>query len=182
MCRRAPYHNSCINVIDNKATDAAVREMVAHFADRTSFDDAVTALRQAGFETSDLSVLATHESLGIADKREGTWQDAMIAALGEWKMEVPLIASGAVLLAGGPAAAAVAGIIGATVGGIAVKEVIQEVTAQSHAEDFAKAVEAGNIVLWVRVADRSREATARDILVRTGGGDVHLTESNNRQH
>lgn len=166
---------------DSNEINATVREIVAHFANRTTFDAAVATLLESGFDRADLSVLATHDSLAVTEGQEGTLRDALIAVLGEWKVEVPLIASGAILLAGGPIAVAVAGIIGATVGGIAVKEVVEEVTAQSHSEEFIKAVEAGNIVLWVRIADAERGSTAQDILRRMGGSDVHLTDRNHQQ-
>ena len=52
------------------------------------------------------------------------------------------MASGAILLVGGTVSATIAGIIGAAVGGIAVKEVLDEVTSTPHTEDFARSLEA----------------------------------------
>ncbi|MDP7547632.1 MAG: hypothetical protein QGF20_10100, partial [Alphaproteobacteria bacterium] len=39
---------------------------------------------------------------------------------------------------------------GAAVGGIAVKEILDEVTSTPHTEDFARSLEAGSVILWVR--------------------------------
>ena len=44
-------------------------------------------------------------------------------------------------------AIAVAGMIGAAVGGVAFKELIDVVAAKPHTEAFARAVEAGSIIL-----------------------------------
>ena len=134
---------------------------------------AVAALSAAGFAHSDLSVLASHESIDAAGAPGSPWRDAAVAIFGEWKVEVPLVASGAILLAGGPAAATIAAVVGATVGGLAVKEVVDEVTDRPHTESFALAVEEGRIVLWVRAEDGTREAAARRILEDNGGTDVH---------
>ena len=43
-----------------------IREAVASFPDRQHFHRAVANLLAAGFDTSDLSVLATHDSLAVA--------------------------------------------------------------------------------------------------------------------
>ena len=160
--------------VNSNPRPAAAREVVAHFANRQSFDDAVAGLTAAGFAHSDLSVLASHQSIEAAGRAGTPWSDAMLAVLGEWKVEVPLVASGAVLLAGGPVAAIIAGAVAAAVGGLAVKEVVEEVTDQPHTEDFARAVAAGNVVLWARVETAAREAAAHDILERTGGADIHV--------
>lgn len=164
-------------VTETQMSSHTEREMVAHFADKSSFDAAVAALREHGFRDSDLSVLATHDSIDAAGESGGSWRDALWALLGEWKVEVPLVASGAIVLGGGPAAIAVAGVVGAAVGGLAVKEVVDEVTAQPHSEEFARAVEAGNVVLWVRTPDPESQEHARGILEGCGGKDIHINES-----
>ena len=153
--------------------DSPVREVVGVFSDRDQFEKAVRTLLDAGFERSDLSVLASHESLDAADPASKSWKDAITAMVGEMKYEIPLVASGAIFLAGGATAAVIAGLIGAAVGGIALKEVLEEVTAAPHTEDFARALETGSAVLWVRISHREKEPVATTILQESGASRVH---------
>jgi hypothetical protein len=149
-------------------------EVVGLFADREPFDQAVEALLASGFERSDLSVLASHESLEAAGRPGKPWREALLALVGEMKYEPPLVASGAILLAGGPLAASIAAVIGAAVGGIAIKDVLEEMTAQPHTEDFARSLAAGAVILWVRAADGVRRERARSILEAKGAANVHV--------
>lgn len=149
-------------------------EVVGVIDTREQFEAAVKALLAAGFERSELSVLASHDSIAAAGKPATSWRDALLAMVGELKYEGPLVASGAIFLAGGTVAATVAALIGAAVGGVAVRDVLQEVTAKPHTEEFARAVDAGSLILWVAVEDRSRLAEAMSILERTGATNVHV--------
>ena len=148
-------------------------EIVGVFADRDQFDHAVAALLAAGFERSDLSVLASHDSLEAAGRPGKPWRETMLALAGELKYEGPLVASGAIFLAGGPVAATIAAVIGAAVGSVALKDLLEEVTAQPHTEDFARSLEAGSVILWVRTPDPERRERAKSILESNGGGNVH---------
>ena len=148
-------------------------EVVGLFADRDGFEGAVAALLAAGFERADLSVLASHESLDAAGRPGRPWREAMLAVVGEIKYEGPLVASGAIFLAGGPLAASIAAVIGAAVGGVALKDVLEEVTSQPHTEDFARSLAAGSVILWVRAVDATQEQRAREVLAASGAGNVH---------
>ena len=53
---------------ETPASFPIVREAVASFPDRDPFHRAVSSLLGAGFETSDLSVLASHDSLATASE------------------------------------------------------------------------------------------------------------------
>lgn len=149
-------------------------EVVGLFADRESFERAVTALLEGGFDRPDLSVLASHESLDAAGRPAKPWDEALRALVGEIKYEGPLVASGAIFLAGGPLAASIAAVIGAAVGGIALKDVLEEMTATPHTEDFARSLAAGSVILWVRAADAACEHRAREILSGNGAANVHV--------
>ena len=151
-----------------------VREVVGLFAERAPFEAAITALIEAGFERSDLSLLSSHESLEAAGAPGKPWQDVLTALVGELKFEAPLVASGAIFLAGGPMAAAVAGLIGAATGVIAAKEVIEGVTSSPHTEDFARSLAAGSVILWVRAATPELEVVASTLLIQSGAGNVHI--------
>ena len=157
----------------NNPTDTPKREVVAVFADRQQFEAAISALLAAGFSRRDLSVLASHESIDAAGKPAKPWKDAITALVGEMKYEIPLVASGAIFLAGGSVAALIAGLIGATMGGMAVKEVLDEVTSAPHTEDFVRSLDAGSIILWVQIPHREKEIAAAAILEECGGVNVH---------
>jgi hypothetical protein len=152
-----------------------VREAVASFPDREHFRRAVSELRAAGFETSDLSVLASHDSLAAADAAIGAPREPVPAGLSdEIKYIAPLTVAGIVLLSGGPIAAIVAALVGAGLGGAALKELFDDYTAPRHSADFAAALAAGAALLWVRCEDPDRELTATRILDEAGGRHVHV--------
>jgi hypothetical protein len=150
------------------------REIVGVLSSREDFENAVAALIDAGLERSDLSVLSSHESLAVAGKPSKPWKEALTALVGEIKYEGPLVASGAILLAGGATAVAIAGIIGAAVGGVALKEVLEEVAAKPHTEDFARSLEAGSVILWVRVDNSETQSTAISVLKQNNAANVHV--------
>ncbi|MBT6093688.1 MAG: hypothetical protein HOH04_02325 [Rhodospirillaceae bacterium] len=149
------------------------REVVGVLKTRTAFESAVAALADAGIGSGRLSVLSSHESLAAAGDEGKPWRDVLTALVGEVKYEGPLVASGLIVLAGGPTALALASVIGAAVGGVALKELIDEVSAKPHTEDFARAVEAGSIILWVRVDDSDMENRATEILISEDAENVH---------
>jgi len=139
------------------------REVVGLFADQGPFEAAIKALLGSGFEHAELSVLASHESLEAASTTQPRWQDRLTALVGELRYEGPLVASGAILLAGGATAAWLAGVIAATVGGLALKELLGEATATPHPQDEA--------------AGRKREEAARGILTAHGASNIHSVPS-----
>ena len=151
----------------------SAREVVGVLKTRAAFEAAIAALESAGIGADNLSVLSSHESIAAAGEEGKPWRDVLTAMVGEVKYEGPLVASGLIVLAGGPTAVAIAGIIGAAVGGVALKELLDEVSAKPHTEDFARAVEAGSIILWVRVEDDDSENRATEILVAEGAENVH---------
>lgn len=155
------------------ASSTGRREVVGIFADRDGFERAIGALMGAGFGRADLSVLASHESIDAAGAPGKPWRDVLTALVGEIRYEGPLVASGAIMLAGGPTAATIAALVGAAVGGVAVKEVLAEVTAKPHTDDFARSLDAGSVILWVRTDDDGAEAMATRVLEDCGAANVH---------
>jgi hypothetical protein len=149
-----------------------IREAVASFPDRAHFKSAVSALIAGGFEPSDLSVLASHQPLSAAEDKPG---DLIAASLSdELKYIAPLTVAGIVLVSGGPIAATVAALVGAGLGGAALKELFDDYAAPPHREEFAAALTAGAALLWVRCADPEIELRALRILEESGGGHVHI--------
>src|ERR1044071_782388 len=92
----------------------------------------------------------------------------------ELKYIGPLTFTGIVLLSGGPLAATVAALVGAGLGGAALKEIFDDYTAPAHRDEFSAALNAGAALLWVRCADSDLEARAVRILEESGGRHVHI--------
>ncbi|HTV87602.1 MAG TPA: hypothetical protein VME41_01175 [Stellaceae bacterium] len=153
---------------------ATVREAVASFADREHFRAAVAALLAAGFEPADLSVLASHESLRAVEENRGELIEAGLT--GEVKYIDLLTDSGIILISGGPIAIILAALIGAGVGGAALKEFFADYMAAPHRDAFSAALKAGSALLWVRCADGEQESRAARILDDSGGRSVHIHE------
>src|SRR5882762_9327409 len=152
-----------------------VREAVGSFPDREHFRNAVAALLAARFDRSDLSVLASHDSLAVAEEDAGTSKGILAAGLtDEIKYVAPLTVAGIIVLSGGPIAIAVAALVGAGLGGAALKEILDRYTAGHHSEEFAAALAAGAVLLWARCEDSERELSATRILEEAGGRNVHI--------
>ena len=149
-----------------------IREAVASFPDREHFRNAVAALLSGGFEPSDLSVLASHQALSAAEEHPG---NLIVAGLSdEIKYIAPLTVAGIILISGGPIAATVAALVGAGLGGAALKELFDDYAGPAHRDEFAAALTAGAALLWVRCADPEIELRALRILEEAGGHHVHI--------
>ena len=97
-----------------------IREAVASFPDREHFHRAVANLLAAGFDAADLSVLASHDSLAVANEPPAREPKLLPAGLAdEIKYIAPLTVAGIILLSGGPIAATVTALVGAGLGGAA---------------------------------------------------------------
>ncbi len=151
----------------------AVPEVVGRFADRESFKFAVEELRGAGFERSDLSVLDTRESLSASESAGDAWAQTLAGLIGEVKYLGPLTAAGLIMIASGPVGAAISGLVAAGITGLALRELLDDIKATPHTEAFARALEYGAVLLWVRAATPERQTIAREVLVRHGAADVH---------
>ncbi|HTH15110.1 MAG TPA: hypothetical protein VL974_00545 [Magnetospirillum sp.] len=160
------------------SSTVSTREVVGTFTDREHVQAAIDKLLKAGFARTDLSVLSSHESIDAAGRR--SWKDGLIALLGELKYEGPLVAAGLIALAAGPVGATIAGLVAAGVGGAAVKELLDEVSALPDSEEFAKELAAGGVILWVSVANAETEAKAKAVLHDTSAQNIHVFERKGR--
>src|SRR5216683_967341 len=77
-------------------------------------------------------------------------------------------------VSGGPIAATVAALVGAGLGGAALKELFDDYAAAPHREEFAAALAEGAVLLWVRCADSDLELRALRILEESGGRHAHI--------
>jgi hypothetical protein len=159
---------------DKRAPLTVTREAVASFAAPDQFRDAVRRLLAAGFTSSDLSVLATHDSLEVAGYPAKPGGNLLAGLTDEVNFLAPLTLAGFVLVSGGAVAAALAALVGAGLGGAAIKEVLDRYTANRHSAEFAAALQAGAVLLWVRCADTALEAAAARLLDEAGGRNVHI--------
>ena len=150
-----------------------ITEVVGRFAGRDEFTTAVEELLGADFTPSDLSVLDTHEALGAAGTSGEAWQTALAGLVGEIKYVGPITAAGLIAVATGPVGAAVSAAVAAGLTGAALAELLETVRATPHTESFARALESGALLLWVRAENAEREAQANGILTRHGAADVH---------
>ena len=152
------------------------REVVGIFSSRPDFDAAIKDLLDAGFSRTDLSLLASHDSIDAAQPEAQSWKSRLIGLVGELKYEGPLVTAGLIAIAAGPVGAIIGGLIAAGVGGAALVELMGEITARPHAEEFAQALAAGSILLWVYAPDAVREAKATAILGAHGAANTHTNE------
>jgi len=157
---------------DEAETTSAI-EVVGRFADAESFKAGVEALRAAGFEHSDLSVLDTHESLSASERPSEAWKQSLAGLVGEVKYVGPLTTAGLIAIATGQIGMAVAGVVAAGVTGVALRELLEDIKATPHTEAFARALEGGAVLLWVAADTPERQAEAGEILSRHGAADVH---------
>ncbi len=151
-------------------------EVVGRFAGRDEFTATVEELLGAGFTPSDLSVLDTHEALGAAGTPGEAWQTALAGLVGEIKYVGPITAAGLIAVATGPVGAAVSTAVAAGLTGAALVELLDTIRATPHTESFARALESGALLLWVRTEDTEQEARATGILTRHGASDVHRND------
>ena len=149
-----------------------IREAVASFPDRAHFRRAVAALLAGGFRHEDLSVLTSHQPLAAAEGQPGELVAAGLSD--ELKYIAPLTVAGIVLISGGPIAATVAALVGAGLGGAALKELFDDYAAAPHRADVEAALKAGAALLWVRCDDPELELRAARILEESGGRHVHI--------
>ena len=150
-----------------------IREAVASFADREHFAKAVEDLLAAGFAAGELSILASHDSLEAAGEmtEAPSWLPDSLAD--EIKYVGPLTIAGIIVLSGGPVAAGIAALVAAGLGGAALKEILDRYTTR-HSTEFAAALQAGAVLLWVRCATSDQEVRALRILEAAGGRHAHV--------
>ncbi|MDJ0607594.1 MAG: hypothetical protein QNJ67_01335 [Kiloniellales bacterium] len=158
---------------DQPAAAGETLELVGRFADQESFRAAVEGLRAAGFERSDLSVLDTHESLSASKSPREAWQETLAGLVGEVKYVGPITTAGLIAIATGPVGMAIAAAVAAGLTGVALRELLAEIRATPHTDDFARALEGGALLLWVAVATPEHEAEARQIMARHNAADLH---------
>jgi len=174
--------------------DVRAREAVAVFEDVGHLDEAVRKLLAAGFHEDDLSLLAdrrtverklghTYEKVEELEDEPGVPRIAYrrpidpAAAEGNYIGAItfapPLLAAGAVVASTGIVTGLVIGA--AVAGGLAVN-VLGHIIDQRHAAWLQEQMDAGGILLWVRLGDDESARLAVSILTQHAVHDVHIHE------
>jgi len=174
--------------------DVRAREAVAVFEDVGGLDEAVRALLDAGFHYDDLSLLADRRTverkLGHAYEKVEELEDEPKAPrvayrrpidpaaaegnyIGAINWAPPLLAAGAVVASTGLITGLV---VGAAVAGGLAANVLGHVVDQRHANWLQEQLDAGGILLWVRLKDDEAAELAVHILTRHAVHDVHIHE------
>lgn len=179
------------------------RELVALFDDPDALEDAIEALELHGFDRADIAIVAGPETLRRALHRERLAMSE-VADDPEAPARVPVdrheraegkaaLAAALALLAGftGGAAAVVigaellaayglalaAGAVGGGLGWLAGRGIERR-----YLGGLAREVEAGGIVLWVRLREGRDPALAEAVLREHGGRQIHLHELDRPVH
>lgn len=157
--------------------DTQKREVVGLLAGKADLDACIKALESAGFDHSDISILSSHESPDLAANTPGdTVEDTSVAALDEpLRYAFPLTTAGLIAVVGGPISAVLGGIIAAGVAGMAAKDYIDALISHPKPGEFARALEAGGVILWIYAATGNLEAKAVEILSAHGATNIHTS-------
>jgi len=167
-------------------------EIVALFNSVSGLESAIGALTNAGWDRSEMSLLGSKERLApfrstrdIADDpnverapvtSQTDKRSAGTLAGGLGGVVAAFLATGATIMSGGTALAAVIGGAVAAGGGAAGGDIIGRVLSRQMNKSLEEQIARGGIVLWVLLRSRDRESEARAILERHGAQDVHLNE------
>ncbi|MFG1357723.1 hypothetical protein [Xanthobacter pseudotagetidis] len=168
------------------------REAVAVFRDEAALHAAVDELMQAGLRQEDMSLLAHGERLAktgfmsvealadAADTQRAPYvgSESRTEALSALVGGPALVAGLGVAAVVGTGGAALIPVIAATAGGTAVGGalgmVLARVFGRKHADQIAKQVMSGGLLLWVHAPDPANDAKIVGILKKNGASDVHL--------
>lgn len=177
--------------------EATVKEAIGVFSNAQQLQSAIEELQHAGFERSQLGILASETV--VKEQLENIYQrtnetpepgkspaiafvsrdsiggagEVMSGSLyfiGTSGLAGAIVASAALL--GGALTAAVGGILGVGLAGWAAGSMIN----QSDAEQLQQRVDEGHILLFVRLPHGAREQQAKDILARNNATDVRAHE------
>lgn len=181
--------------MDAAKTTSTIREAVGVFHDRDAFQNAVEDLMSAGFDRSELSLLAgeraVQEKLGHAYQKVQELEDdaavprvafvgahslaeARTGVIGGLAYVGAMAAVGAVVASGGTLAAAIAAAVAAGGGGGLLGGWASRFLGRDRAKALQYQIDHGGLLLWVRCRDEAHEQRAVEILKTNGGEDVHV--------
>ena len=171
------------------------REIVATFGSVESLESAIGALSSAGWDRAEMSLLAESgllpaagdavdgDTRQLADdpevERKPVIADTDVRqgralAAGLTGVVGAFLASGATIMSGGTALAAVIGAAVVGGGAGAAVEAIGSGIDSHRTAYLRRQVDLGGIVLWAKLRDPDQEQAARAIMQRCGASDVHV--------
>ncbi len=174
-----------------------IREAVAVFHDYQTLQDAIDDLLNAGFEYSDISLLASEkavqEKLGhryekiseleddpdvprVAYADRDSLVEGRAALAGGLGYIGAVAAAGAIVATGGTLAAIIAGAVIAGGSGGVIGTLAARWLGRDRASDVQSQLEKGGLLLWVRLRDEEVERRALRVLTRLSADDVHVHE------
>ena len=179
----------------NEGPVYTVREAVGVFHDYDELTAAVEDLEEAGFDRSDIDLMASWEAvekkLGHVYKTVEALEDnpeaprtafvarddvteGRAALVGGFTYLGAIAAALGIVASGGTLALAIASAVagGAAAGGIGA--LISHYLGENFARRLKEQLEHGGLVLWVRLRDAEHERRAVEILRRHGAHDVHV--------
>lgn len=174
-----------------------VREVVGVVTNQEALDRLVTDLTSAGFDRADIDLMASQDTVfqklhdyvdpataaeipDVPRRELITRDDALtssalvfgtLIAIGTLGAALPVVASGGAL-ATAIAAAAGGGLVGT---GIA-KVIRDHIIDPDDAANLENELNMGGLIVFVRVRTPEAEATAQEIMLRSGARNVHVHE------
>lgn len=180
----------------NASESGDYREIVGTFHNSEDLERAVSTLSSAGWDRSEMSLLAQRgvlfpehvkantETLADDPKAE---RDAVISdpdirqgrtlAASMIGLAAAFLASGATIMTGGAVLAAVIGAAAAGGGAAAIVEGFGRWADTKHTNFLREQIKGGGILLWAKLDRPEQEETARSILAECGAANVHVHES-----
>ena len=174
-------------------TDRSNLEIVGTMPSPEALQAAIAGITGAGWDRSELSVLAqkrlvpqagdVDDPARLADDPDTDtgavttgpdMRQTRTLAAGMAGVIAAFAASGATILTGGAALTAIVGAAVAGGGAVALAEGVTGALDKQHEAFLRRQLERGGILLWVRLRDPSEEARARDILARHGARDIRV--------
>lgn len=180
-------------------SDTTTDELVGLFHSADAVESAISDLASAGWDRSELSLLAQKSALdptppigrATAEQAADAPNTARAPVVSEPDIQqgrtlatslagvtAAFIAAGATVATGGTALAAVIGATAVGGGAAAAVEALGQWVGHSRAEFLEQQIKRGGILLWVMLRTPDQEARAREILTRRGAEVIpaHETE------
>ncbi len=173
----------------------AYSELVGLFHNPEDLERAISTLTSSGWDRAELSLLAQHHIFQPdevedparnlagdpdADRQapvsENDVRQGRTLATGMASVVAAFAASGATIMTGGTALAAVIGAAVAGGGAGAIVEALGRHAGSQRDQFLHEQMEQGGILLWVRLDEPEQEGKARDILQRCGATHIQMHE------
>ena len=151
------------------------RELVCLVHSKDQLDRILSDLIEDGFTKDDISLLTSHQALDDVDMNEEEIKTSVTEAMGEdLKLVGPIATAGLIMLATAPFDALIAGAIAAGLGVVAIKNILEGWLSEHALNEYADAVQAGSIVVWINAETREQEMLARAVLDKGSAENIHI--------